>query len=55
MSQLQAVYPNSCLCALYYAACKAALSNFKFRGIAKNARNFGRDLGAKFSLNDPKK
>ena len=34
----------------------AALSNFKFRGITKNAGNFRRDLlGAKFSINDPKK
>ena len=30
-------------------------SNFKFLTIAKNASIFGRDMGAKFSINDPKK
>ena len=32
-----------------------ASSNFKFRAIAKNAGTSGRDLGAKFSINEPKK
>ena len=32
-----------------------ASSNFKFRATAKNAGTFGRDLGAKFLINDPKK
>ena len=35
---LRAVYPNCCLCALYYVArfnLLVALSNFKFRGITK--------------------
>jgi len=58
MSDLESfriIYPNNCLYALYYAALQYNLSDFKFRGITKNAGNFGRDLGAKFSLNDPKK
>ena len=58
LESLRAVYPNKCPCTLYYAArfnLLAVLSNFKFCGITKNAGNFGRDLGAKFSLNDPKK
>ena len=39
-------------CTVYYAAWYNLLNNFKLCGITKNARNFGRNLGAKFSLND---
>ena len=52
LESLMCIYPKKCLCALLYAA--YASSNFKFRTIAKNAGTFGRDLGAKFSINDPK-
>ena len=45
------IYPITCLCALLHAA----YPDFEFCIIAKNAGTFGRDLGAKFSLNDSKK
>ena len=59
LESLRCIYPNKCLCALLYAQhtpiLGCASSNFKFRAIAKNAGTFGSDLGAKFSINDPKK
>jgi len=39
-------------CTVYHAAWYNLLNNFKLCSITKNARNFGRNLGAKFSLND---
>ena len=58
LESLRCIYPKKCLCALLYAAYPilgCASSNFKIRAIAKNAGTFGRDLGAKFSINYPKK
>ena len=58
LESVRCIYPEKCLCALcmqYTLISGCASSNVKFRAIAKNAGTFGRDLGAKFSINDPKK
>ena len=50
---LKSVFVHYCMQRTLILGC--ASSNFKFCAIAKNAGTFGRDLGAKFSINDPKK
>ena len=50
---LKSVFVNYCTQHTLILGC--ASSNFKFRAIEKNAGTSGRDLGAKFSINDPKK
>jgi len=54
LESLKAIYPSSCLCALYYAA---QFNTKQFYGITIYGitKMPGRDLGAKFSLNNPKK
>ena len=50
---LKSVFVHYCMPHTPILGC--ASSNFKFRATAKNAGTFGRDLGAKFLVNDPKK
>ena len=55
LESLRCVYLKSVI--VYYCTqiLGYASSNFKFRTIAKNVGTFGRNLGAKFSIDDPKK
>ena len=59
LESFRVIYLNKCLCALYVLCSMVQFedvpNNFKFRSITKNAENFERNPGAKFSVNDPKK
>ena len=58
LESLRCIYPKKCFvhyCTQHTPILDCASRNIKFRAIAKNAGTFGRDLGAKFSINDPKK
>ncbi len=58
LESLRLIYPKSVsvhCCMQHTLILGCATGNFLFRAIAKNAGTFGRDLGTKFSINDPKK
>ncbi len=57
LESLRLIYPISVsvhYCMQHTLILGCATGNFLFCAIAKNAGTFGRDLGAKFSINDPK-